>query len=123
MPLCFKAEPYTMYKEDSDALQGNDQFEGYNMDLIAAIADILGLIFSSSKSHSLSLASLAGFNYSIRLVEDGAHGTYNKEAGTWNGMIGELLSQVLKDEIVDCDRHSIKIVSFSFRKLTWPWLT
>lgn len=31
-----------MYKENSAALQGNDQFEGYNIDLIDAISKILG---------------------------------------------------------------------------------
>ena len=31
-----------MYKEDSAVLHGNDQFEGYNMDLIKAISEILG---------------------------------------------------------------------------------
>ena len=31
-----------MYKEDSEVLHGNDQFEGYNMDLIKAISEILG---------------------------------------------------------------------------------
>eukprot|EP00095_Tigriopus_kingsejongensis_P005735 maker-scaffold28_size608977-snap-gene-0.8 protein:Tk05735 transcript:maker-scaffold28_size608977-snap-gene-0.8-mRNA-1 annotation:"glutamate ionotropic kainate 2" len=69
------AEPYTMYKENSVALLGSDQFEGYNVDLVDAISKILG------------------FNYSIRVVEDGKHGSYNKDTGTWNGMVGELLSQ------------------------------
>ncbi|XP_059083805.1 glutamate receptor ionotropic, kainate 2-like [Tigriopus californicus] len=69
------AEPYTMYKENSAVLSGNEQFEGYSVDLVDAISKILG------------------FNYSFRLVEDGKHGSYNKDTGTWNGMVGELLSQ------------------------------
>ncbi len=34
------------------------------------------------------------FNYSIKWVDDGAYGSKNKETGEWNGLIGELLSQV-----------------------------
>ena len=30
-----------MFKENSEALTGNDQFEGYNVDLIDAISKIL----------------------------------------------------------------------------------
>lgn len=64
-----------MYKEDKEVLTGNDQFEGYNIDLIAAISEILG------------------FNYTIRLVEDGAYGSKDSKTGEWNGMIGELLNR------------------------------
>ncbi len=35
-----------------------------------------------------------GFNYTIELVADSAHGKYNKKTKKWNGMIGELLSGV-----------------------------
>ena len=66
-----------MYKEKAKALKGNNQYEGYNIDLLDEIAKILG------------------FNYTIRLVADGSHGRLNKKTNTWNGMIGELLSQVL----------------------------
>ncbi len=34
------------------------------------------------------------FNYSIKWVDDGAYGSKNKETGEWNGLIGELLSEV-----------------------------
>ncbi len=40
------------------------------------------------------LTAFPGFNYTIRIVEDGAHGSYNKKTKKWNGMIGELLSGV-----------------------------
>ena len=65
-----------MFKEDSEALHGNDRFEGYNVDLIKEIADILG------------------FNYTFKVVEDGSYGSFNPKNKTWNGMIGELLAQV-----------------------------
>ncbi len=45
------------------------------------------------------------FNYTFKWVDDGAYGYKNKETGEWNGLMGELLSQVslllflkLKDE-------------------------
>ena len=47
------------------------RYEGYSVDLIHEIAGILG------------------FNYTIKLVEDGAYGSYNKHTGKWNGMIGK----------------------------------
>ena len=64
-----------MYRENSEALSGNERFEGYNVDLISEVASILG------------------FNYTINLVADGNYGSYNEKNKTWNGMIGELLSQ------------------------------
>ena len=51
------------------------RYEGYNIDLIDEISKILG------------------FNYSVHIVADGAYGSYDIKTDTWNGMIGELLSQ------------------------------
>ena len=39
-----------MYRENSEALSGNERFEGYNVDLISEVASILG------------------FNYTINLI-------------------------------------------------------
>ncbi len=47
------------------------RYEGYSVDIINEISQILG------------------FNYTIKLVEDGAYGSYNKQTGKWNGMIGQ----------------------------------
>ena len=48
--------------------------------------------------HSLDLVDAIArrleFNYTINIVADGSYGSYNKQNNTWNGMIGELLSQV-----------------------------
>ena len=75
--LCLlQTEPYTMLVKDSEQKTGNDRYEGYNIDLIHSISKILG------------------FNYSIRIVADGNYGSYSAKTQTWNGMIGELLSQV-----------------------------
>ena len=38
------------------------------------------------------------FNYTFKWVDDGAYGYKNKETGEWNGLMGELLSQVRKTE-------------------------
>lgn len=62
-----------MRKDSAEKLSGNDQFEGYAVDLIREIAKVLG------------------FNYTIRLVPDGRYGSYNKDTGEWDGMVRELL--------------------------------
>lgn len=62
-----------MRKDSAEKLSGNDQFEGYAVDLIREIARVLG------------------FNYTIRLVPDGRYGSYNKDTGEWDGMVRELL--------------------------------
>lgn len=64
-----------MRKDSAEKLNGNDQFEGYAVDLIREIAKVLG------------------FNYSLRLVPDGRYGSYNKDTGEWDGMVRELLEQ------------------------------
>lgn len=64
-----------MWKESSKILTGNSQFEGYSIDVIQEIANILG------------------FNFSIQLVPDGRYGSFNKETKEWDGMIKELLDQ------------------------------
>ena len=65
-----------MLVKDSEQKTGNDRYEGYNVDLIREISNVLK------------------FNYTIRIVEDGSYGSYDEKTGAWNGMIGELLSQV-----------------------------
>ena len=74
-----------MLVKDSEQKTGNDRYEGYNVDLVESIAQILG------------------FNYTIRIVEDGKYGSYDKATDSWNGMIGELLSQVFY--IYDLNRN------------------
>ena len=65
-----------MVTESSEHLVGNDAFEGYAIDLISEIAQILK------------------FNYTFKWVDDGAYGYKNKETGEWNGLMGEILTQV-----------------------------
>lgn len=65
-----------MRRESSQKLVGNDQFEGYAIDLIYEISKLLG------------------FNYTLKLVPDGRYGSYNEDTKEWDGMMGELLQQV-----------------------------
>ncbi|XP_068247412.1 glutamate receptor ionotropic, kainate 2-like isoform X2 [Palaemon carinicauda] len=69
------ASPYTMLRESSQHLTGNYRYEGFCVDLINEISEILG------------------FNYTIKLANDGNHGKFDSKKNRWNGMIGELLDQ------------------------------
>lgn len=64
-----------MRKDSAAKLTGNNQFEGYAIDLIREISMILG------------------FNFTFRLVPDGRYGSMNKLTGEWDGMVRELLEQ------------------------------
>ena len=68
--------PYVMLREPADGveLHGNEQYKGYCIDLLKMIADDVG------------------FKYEIQLVEDGNYGA--DVDGTWNGMVGELITGV-----------------------------
>lgn len=64
-----------MLKRDAKNRKGNDQFEGYGVDLIRHVAEMLE------------------FDYELYLVPDGKFGSMD-DHGNWNGMMGELLSGV-----------------------------
>lgn len=64
-----------MLKKSDKALVGNDRFEGFCIDLLKELANILG------------------FTYEIRLVPDGKYGSQD-DKGQWNGMIRELIEHV-----------------------------
>lgn len=62
---------------DGQTIQGNDQFEGYSKDLADLIANHIG------------------FKYTMKLVNDSRYGGEDlKSPGGWNGMVGELITQV-----------------------------
>ena len=61
----------------------SQSLSGYSIDLVEEISQILG------------------FNYTIKLVDDGKYGSYDKKLGKWNGMIGELQDQ--KADLVVAD--------------------
>ncbi|XP_058517304.1 glutamate receptor ionotropic, kainate 1 [Ochotona princeps] len=65
-------EPYVMYKKSDKPLYGNERFEGYCLDLLKELSNILGFI------------------YDVKLVPDGKYGAQN-DKGEWNGMVKELI--------------------------------
>lgn len=67
--------PYVMHKKSDKELVGNDRFEGYCLDLLKELSNILG------------------FTYEVRLVGDGKYGAQN-DKGEWNGMVRELIDHV-----------------------------
>ncbi|XP_057552827.1 glutamate receptor ionotropic, kainate 1 isoform X7 [Hippopotamus amphibius kiboko] len=67
-----KEEPYVMYRKSDKPLYGNDRFEGYCLDLLKELSNILGFI------------------YDVKLVPDGKYGAQN-DKGEWNGMVKELI--------------------------------
>ncbi|KAM4827927.1 glutamate receptor ionotropic, kainate 4 isoform 1-T1 [Thomomys bottae] len=66
--------PYLMLKGNHQEMEGNDRYEGFCMDMLKELAEILR------------------FNYKIRLVGDGLYGVPEAN-GTWTGMVGELISR------------------------------
>lgn len=62
-------------KESQVPLYGNDQYEGFAIDLIK------------------ELAAMKGFNYTFRIREDKANGE-KLSNGSWTGMIGDICNGV-----------------------------
>lgn len=74
--FCFTQEnPYVMLRKSDKELVGNDRYEGYCLDLLKELSNILG------------------FTYEVRLVADGKYGAQN-DKGEWNGMVRELIDHV-----------------------------
>merc|ERR1712128_27330 len=92
--------PYTMYVESFEKLSGNDRFEGFSIDLATGLAGILG------------------FNFTFKLVDDGAYGS-ETSPGNWNGMLGEVHEGVADFVIADISITSSRAAAFAF---TIPWL-
>ncbi|XP_034081335.1 glutamate receptor ionotropic, kainate 4 isoform X2 [Gymnodraco acuticeps] len=66
--------PYVMLRPNHQELEGNDRYEGFCVDMLKELADILK------------------FKYRIRLVGDGLYGVPGAN-GSWTGMVGELISR------------------------------
>lgn len=64
-----------MLRPNHQELEGNDRYEGFCVDMLKELADILK------------------FKYRIRLVGDRLYGVPGAN-GTWTGMVGELISRV-----------------------------
>uniref|UniRef100_A0A8C6TAZ2 Glutamate receptor n=1 Tax=Neogobius melanostomus TaxID=47308 RepID=A0A8C6TAZ2_9GOBI len=66
--------PYVMRKENYQDFQGNDQYQGFCVDMLRELADILK------------------FSFKIKLVDDGLYGAPEPN-GSWTGMVGELINR------------------------------
>ncbi|KAI5739282.1 hypothetical protein M8J77_017278 [Diaphorina citri] len=67
--------PYVMHTASSVNLTGNARYEGFCIDLLRAIA------------------GMVGFEYSIQLVPDGKYGVFDYESGEWNGIVRQLMDK------------------------------
>ncbi|KAF8792744.1 Glutamate receptor ionotropic like protein [Argiope bruennichi] len=72
--LLVKSTPYVMLKADRN-LTGNDRFEGFCIDLLRTIAELLG------------------FNYDLYLVPDNKFGAENTTSGEWSGLVKEIIEK------------------------------
>lgn len=92
-----------MLKETLIPLKGNDQFEGFGIELIEKLSQRLG------------------FNYTFKLQEDGAYGSPDKETGEWNGMIRELMDDkadlAITDLTITAERESAVDFTMPFMNL------
>lgn len=64
-----------MRKSRYQQFRGNDQYEGFCVDMLRELSDILK------------------FNFRIKLVDDGLYGAPEPN-GSWTGMVGELINRV-----------------------------
>ena len=67
--------PFVQMAADQENTTGNARFEGFCMDLLAALAERLH------------------FEYDLYLVPDGQFGS-QQEDGLWNGLVNEIVSGV-----------------------------
>ncbi|XP_033014212.1 glutamate receptor ionotropic, kainate 5 isoform X2 [Lacerta agilis] len=66
--------PYVMRRANFQELSGTEQYEGFCVDMLHELADILK------------------FRFQIKLVEDGLYGAPEPN-GSWTGMVGELINR------------------------------
>ncbi len=96
-----------MHKKSDKPLYGNDRFEGYCLDLLKELSNILG------------------FSYEVKLVSDGKYGAQN-DKGEWNGMVRELIdhvSLILRVLWVICMLVSLSIISNGLKESSeFPWI-
>lgn len=67
---------FTRESTINDGANGDDLFEGFCIDVLRLIAEMVG------------------FEYNIKLVPDGKYGVYDLETGEWNGIVRELIDKV-----------------------------
>ncbi|XP_055684018.1 glutamate receptor ionotropic, kainate 2 isoform X2 [Lutzomyia longipalpis] len=94
--------PYGMLRESPNTLTGNDRFEGFGIDLIQELSQMLG------------------FNYTFNLQDDGVYGSIGPD-GKWNGMIRELheyrADLAITDLTITADREGAVDFTMPFMNL------
>ena len=86
--VCFQEPPFAMLKKDHEQRKGNDRFEGFAIEMMEVISQMLQ------------------FEYEFYVVHDGNFGI-RLETGEWNGMIGEVLCGV--NRIYGCYIYSFTV--------------
>ncbi|XP_053945127.1 glutamate receptor ionotropic, kainate 2 isoform X1 [Anastrepha ludens] len=84
------SEPYGMLKETAVKLEGNDQYEGFGIELIEELGKKLG------------------FSYTFRLQEDNKYGSFNPKTGKYDGMMLEIIEGRADMGITDLTMTSIR---------------
>ncbi|XP_072745109.1 glutamate receptor ionotropic, kainate 2 isoform X2 [Anoplolepis gracilipes] len=74
-------DPYGMEKESSTTLSGNERYEGFGIDIIDRISQILG------------------FNYTLQV--ESSTGAKNNRTGKWSGMLGKIINDEADLAITD----------------------
>ena len=91
-----------MLVESQKKLEGNARFEGFSVDLADHLSNFLG------------------FNYTIKLVDDGNYGSESEVSpGNWHGMLGEVMDGPADVCIADISVTSQRASAFSF---SMPWM-
>ena len=87
-----------MSAKKKEELKGNDQFEGFVVDLAQELGRELNFLFE------------------IHIVKDGQYGSSNAKTGEWNGMIGEVIRGeadiAVADLAVNSERE--RVVDFTY---------
>ncbi|XP_011138744.1 glutamate receptor ionotropic, kainate 2-like isoform X1 [Harpegnathos saltator] len=93
--------PYGMRKESWTMLSGNDRYEGFGIDIIHRISEILG------------------FNYTLQVESD--YGSLNKYTGRWSGMLGKIIAEeadlAITDLTITSERESAVDFTMPFMNL------
>ncbi|XP_059045609.1 glutamate receptor ionotropic, kainate 2-like [Achroia grisella] len=91
-------QPYVMRQESSQRLSGNDRYEGFCVELISKLSELLN------------------FTYTLVEQPDGKYGSPTNVSGEWDGMLGQLMRDpkidfAITDLTITAERE--KAVDFS----------
>ncbi|OXU29041.1 hypothetical protein TSAR_002081 [Trichomalopsis sarcophagae] len=76
-------KPYGMLKETVSKMSGNEQYEGFAIDIIHEISKMLG------------------FNYTFSVQMDNVYGSLNQDTKQWNGMLRKIIDDEADLAITD----------------------